>query len=78
MAKLARFSAEEVRRPILAACWKSFLFAEAVRFGVRTTVTWQFRILLAVFGGKASDWLAKTGSVVGSASRSNDFATLNC
>ena len=78
MAKLARFSADDVRRPILAACLKSFRFVEAVRFGVRTTVTWQFRILLAVFGGNASDWLTRSGSVVGSASRSRDCATLNC
>ena len=78
MAKLARFSADDVRRPILAACLKSFRLVEAVRFGVRTTVTWQFRILLAVFGGNASDWLARSGSVVGSASRSRDCATLSC
>ena len=78
MAKLARFSADDVRRPILAACLKSFRFVEAVRFGVRTTVTWQFRILLAVFGGNASNWLARSGSVVRSASRSRDCATLNC
>ena len=78
MAKLARFSADDVLRPILAACLKSFRFVEAVRFGVRTMVTWQFRILFAVFGGNASDWLTRSGSVVGSASRSRDFATLNC
>ena len=78
MAKFARFSADEVRRPILAACWNSFLFAEAVRFGVRTTVTWQFRILLTVFGGNAFDCLARSGSVVGSTSRSSDCATGNC